>query len=330
MKTNTTWKEIMNSHTIQRAQMKAPALVAVIVALHVSAVGAFIFIQGCGTTQPSRPAGVTPPPPPTMPPRGMAMPPPRATPSFQPPVASEPAPAAITQDLQTYTIRPGDSLGKIASRFGVSAREIAELNQIANPNLIKVNQQIILPPHARNVPAAQSSASAPRPAASAPAVSAGPGTTHTVTSGETLARIGSKYGVSAKRIAEANSIANPNVIRVGQKLVIPGAAASSTPAVSASAPAPAPLAPPAPAPAMADIPVAAEPIPALVPVAPVAPAAAPQADDVFPYEVMEGETLDDIARNFAVLKNDILRYNNLSSDAQVKPGMVIKIPPSTF
>ena len=44
---------------------------------------------------------------------------------------------------------------------------------------------------------------------------------HTVSSGETLSKIGAKYGVTAVAIAEANHIANMNLIYVGQKLVIP-------------------------------------------------------------------------------------------------------------
>jgi LysM repeat protein len=47
------------------------------------------------------------------------------------------------------------------------------------------------------------------------------GGTHTVSRGETLASIASKYGVSVSAILSANSISDPNLIKVGQKLVIP-------------------------------------------------------------------------------------------------------------
>lgn len=52
---------------------------------------------------------------------------------------------------------------------------------------------------------------------------------HTVQSGENLYRIGLKYGVSAEAIAQANGIANPNLIFVGQKLTIPTGEASASP-----------------------------------------------------------------------------------------------------
>jgi putative chitinase len=44
---------------------------------------------------------------------------------------------------------------------------------------------------------------------------------HTVQSGESLGKIASKYGVTTAALANANGITNPDVIRVGQKLVVP-------------------------------------------------------------------------------------------------------------
>ncbi len=48
------------------------------------------------------------------------------------------------------------------------------------------------------------------------------GGTHTVSRGETLASIAAKYGVSVSAMLAANNIADPNLIKVGQKLVVPG------------------------------------------------------------------------------------------------------------
>lgn len=44
---------------------------------------------------------------------------------------------------------------------------------------------------------------------------------HIVQKGETLAEIAKQYGVSVADIAKANNLANPNEIKVGQKLTIP-------------------------------------------------------------------------------------------------------------
>ena len=40
-----------------------------------------------------------------------------------------------------YTIKKGDSLGGIASRFGVKSSDLIKLNQIKQPDLIKVGQK---------------------------------------------------------------------------------------------------------------------------------------------------------------------------------------------
>lgn len=45
--------------------------------------------------------------------------------------------------------------------------------------------------------------------------------TYTVVAGDTLSEIGERFGVDYLRIAEANQIANPDLIQIGQVLVIP-------------------------------------------------------------------------------------------------------------
>lgn len=49
------------------------------------------------------------------------------------------------------------------------------------------------------------------------------GVYHVVRNGETLYRIGQAYDVSYRRLARINGIADPNRIRVGQEIFIPGA-----------------------------------------------------------------------------------------------------------
>ncbi len=46
-------------------------------------------------------------------------------------------------------------------------------------------------------------------------------TVYEVKSGDTLAKIGAKYGVTYQAIAQKNNISNPHLILVGQKLIIP-------------------------------------------------------------------------------------------------------------
>ena len=41
-----------------------------------------------------------------------------------------------------YVVQPGDTLGAIASRFNVSVDQLMKWNDIKNPNIITVGQQI--------------------------------------------------------------------------------------------------------------------------------------------------------------------------------------------
>ena len=59
--------------------------------------------------------------------------------------AVDPVPSEAAVKLETYTVRTGDSLPEIGARFGVSHLEIAELNNIENPDLIFPGQVFRIP-----------------------------------------------------------------------------------------------------------------------------------------------------------------------------------------
>ncbi|MGI5882306.1 MAG: ABC transporter substrate-binding protein [Dethiobacteria bacterium] len=66
-------------------------------------------------------------------------------------------------------------------------------------------------------------------------------TTYIVKKGDTLAKIGKAYGLPYTEIAEKNSIKNPNLILIGQKLIIPGGeTVAPKPVTPLPAPQPAP------------------------------------------------------------------------------------------
>lgn len=95
----------------------------------------------------------------------------------------------------TYTIKSGDTLSGIASKFGTTYQKIAELNGISNPNKIYPGQVL-------KVTGSSSS------------------TTYTVKSGDTLSGIAQKYGTTVNAIANKNEIKDVNKIYVGQVLKI--------------------------------------------------------------------------------------------------------------
>jgi len=315
--------------------MKTPVLIVTVVLIHVLAIGSVLFIQGCGTRRAAGP--VEPPPAPVMPPRQDTSITPAPRPVFQPPIPVEPAPSMmVPTDGRSYTVQKGDSLSKIASRLGVSARELAEINNIKDPNRIVVGQVLALPDYAKSVPA-----SAPVAPRVERAVVPEGGAMYVVQAGDSLSKIAVKHGVRVNDIREANKLSG-DLIRVGQKLVIPGSSARTAtqpkPAAApkpAPAPAPAPVPAPVPAPAPAPAPAPSAMLAPMPPPAPVAaaPAAAPRVDvpqdQPLDYTVQDNDTLESIATLFIVKVEDIMALNGITdAKAPLKVGQKLKIPPT--
>ncbi len=142
-----------------------------------------------------------------------------------------------------YVVQSGDTLSGIAAEYGTSVDALVSLNGIANPDLIVIGQQLTIsgeapPPVAIEQPPA---AAQPDPEPSSGTGDGSP--SYTVQGGDTLSGIASRFGVSLESLVSANGIANPDLIQVGQVLVIPGAApvvvevVAPPPAVSAPGPA---------------------------------------------------------------------------------------------
>jgi murein DD-endopeptidase MepM/ murein hydrolase activator NlpD len=177
---------------------------------------------------PPAPAAYTPPPPP--PPAYTPPPAPPAPPQYRTVTTGR----VVDADgpPKVYTVKPGDALDAIAREMGLTRKQLADLNDLEAPYLIKPGQKLTGP---------KSKAKA-----------------YIVVSGDTLSAIGRRFSVSAQAIADANDIERSDPIRPNQKLVLPdgykdlGAQrvlvtppAPSTPAYNPPTPTPTPT--PAPA-----------------------------------------------------------------------------------
>lgn len=105
----------------------------------------------------------------------------------------------LSSNYTYHTVRVGDTLSRIASRYGVSVEVLMQVNGIRNPNHIYVGQVLKIP-----------------------AGPAGCAFYHTVRYGQTLSGIAAYYGVNMYRIAEANRIDHLSHLYAGQVLCIPG------------------------------------------------------------------------------------------------------------
>lgn len=51
----------------------------------------------------------------------------------------------LPENSQVYRVQPGDTLGAIATRFGVTVNAIMRANNMNNPNVLSIGQQLVIP-----------------------------------------------------------------------------------------------------------------------------------------------------------------------------------------
>ena len=100
-----------------------------------------------------------------------------------------------------HPVWAGETLSSIGWRYGANPYEICRVNGLVDCNLIYAGQTLWIP--------------------SGWDGGGQPARFHIVRPGETLSGIGRWYGASPWAIAQANGIANMNLIFVGQSLFIP-------------------------------------------------------------------------------------------------------------
>lgn len=118
--------------------------------------------------------------------------------------------ADAVSDTKIYTVKAGDTLSTIASRYGVSVVRLKRANRLSGDSL-RIGDRL-------EIPTQVTVSEAPKRVAQS--------RTHRVRSGESLYTIGKRYGVSVDRIKAANGLRR-NTIRVGQELVIPARSSGS-------------------------------------------------------------------------------------------------------
>lgn len=130
-------------------------------------------------------------------------PPPAATTAAAAKTATVAASAAPGKAPTDYVVKPGDTLGGIASAMRVPLDTLMQLNEIDDPDQIKVGQVLKIPNRSRLAPATS------KP------------DTYTVAQGDTLAGIADRFNVDATELQRINGIQNPDSIVVGAVLRIP-------------------------------------------------------------------------------------------------------------
>ena len=192
---------------------------------------------------------------------------------------------------ESYTVRKGDNLTAIASRYNLSVDVLAKANGIANVNNIYAGQVLKLP---RGNTAPPSSAAAPTTNLQA----------YIVQSGDTLSGLASHFGVSQVELASINHLSVMSYLYTGQTLKIPN---SSTPAQVAT-------------------PTAAAATPTAAPPTPTTALTTPASAMVSNYTVQPGDSLSAIATRYNTTVDALLSLNNLANPNTLYVGQKLLVP----
>ena len=138
--------------------------------------------------------------------------------------------APAVEASHTYVVKKGDSLYRIAKRFGIDQEKIREVNNLGSTKL-KLGIRLTIP---SGEPAEKKEA--PKLAKAEPAVHGKPGsggaaTTgssrtqqetiyHSVKKGDTLILISREYSVPVRDLKEMNNIRKATKLRAGQRLIV--------------------------------------------------------------------------------------------------------------
>lgn len=113
-------------------------------------------------------------------------------------VITTPTAGTLKPSEITYTVRAGDSLSRIAARYGISYQRLASYNNIQNSNRIYPGQVIRIP--LEGTEAVRRS--------------------YTVRAGDTLSGIAARFGTTVQELQRINGIRNSNQIYAGQVIQI--------------------------------------------------------------------------------------------------------------
>ena len=192
-------------------------------------------------------------------------------------------------EASSYTVKPGDSLWKIASANGTSVSQIKELNNLST--------DFIFPKQTLNLSAtkATTQSTTTKSKTIVTTVSTSTTATHTVKSGDTLGAIAVKFKTSVSSIQSLNNISN-HMIYPGQVLKVNGTQATA--------------------------PTATTPATTTKPATPKVTAPAPTTSST--YIVKSGDTLGKIANLYKTTVKNIQQLNNISSHI-IYPGQKLTV-----
>ncbi len=108
-----------------------------------------------------------------------------------------------------YTIEPGNTLMGIASKYGISLGTLERYNNLNNYSVLRVGERITIPGTNSSIQSNNN-------------YQISTNEYYTIEPGNTLMGIASKYGISLGTLERYNNLNNYSVLRVGERITIPG------------------------------------------------------------------------------------------------------------
>jgi N-acetylmuramoyl-L-alanine amidase len=184
---------------------------------------------------------------------------------------TSPTATSTTSTTKKYTVKSGDTVSRIAAKYGVSTQSVLTLNKLSWSSIIRPGQVLIVKKGSSTTSTGSSgsgsgssgsgtSGSGTGGSGSTGSGSSGSGTgggsssgggtttppadpptttlvvngSYVIKSGDTLSKIAAKFGVTVQSLLTANSLKLTSIIYTGHTLVIPGVATGTTTAGSGS------------------------------------------------------------------------------------------------
>lgn len=212
------------------------------------------------------------------------------------PTVDTPTVAVSGPSFETYTVKKGDSLWAISKRYSVSLNELYAANGLNKNSVLKIGQQVQIPTEGGSATVSTVTADTYQPTSYNTASS-----NYIVKPGDNLSKIAKQYGTTVRAIKAANGKTS-DMIRVGEKLLIPvegstggsSSNVSSTPTSTVSSFTPAPV----------------------------------PTGSARTHTVKSGEYPATIARKYGMTSGELLAINGITDPRSLQIGQVLQVSAS--
>ncbi|MBL6837927.1 MAG: LysM peptidoglycan-binding domain-containing protein [Puniceicoccaceae bacterium] len=199
--------------------------------------------------------------------------------------------------FETYTVKKGDNLWTIARRSNVSLNELYAANGLDTTSILSIGQELQIP-----VEGSTATVTAPSPDTYQPTSFNQGSTEYMVKRGDSLSKIANQFDTSVRAIKAANGLSS-DLIRVGDKLLVP--VSSNTGISSAMSAAPSDS----------------------ISSSPTAPSFSTSGART--HTVKSGEYPGKIASQYGMTTDELLALNGITDPRKLQVGKVLKVSGSS-